>query len=107
MDAGVFGASSPPSEARRYRGDRLARVASAHAMLDPRNRPHRRPAQRADPHDVGGYNALEGPLLGGCLFSGRVAGRAAAAAVGYPGYPVFCRPAAAPLTVSSSTVPHP
>ncbi|HVX55069.1 FAD-binding dehydrogenase [Nocardioides sp.] len=28
-----------------------------------------------------GYNALEGTFLGGCLFSGRVAGRAAAAAV--------------------------
>jgi hypothetical protein len=27
-----------------------------------------------------GYNALEGTFLGGCLFSGRVAGRAAAAA---------------------------
>ncbi|WP_248579506.1 FAD-binding dehydrogenase [Nocardioides sp. InS609-2] len=29
-----------------------------------------------------GYNALEGTFLGGCLFSGRVAGRAAAAAGG-------------------------
>jgi predicted oxidoreductase len=29
-----------------------------------------------------GYNALEGTFLGGCLFSGRTAGRAAAAAVG-------------------------
>ena len=28
-----------------------------------------------------GYRALEGSFLGGCLFSGRVAGRAAAAAV--------------------------
>ena len=28
-----------------------------------------------------GYNALEGTFLGGCLFSGRIAGRAAAAAV--------------------------
>jgi predicted oxidoreductase len=28
-----------------------------------------------------GYNALEGTFLGGCLFSGRVAGRAAAAAL--------------------------
>ena len=28
-----------------------------------------------------GYNALEGTFLGGCLFSGRTAGRAAAAAV--------------------------
>jgi uncharacterized protein len=29
-----------------------------------------------------GYRALEGTFLGGCLFSGRTAGRAAAAAVG-------------------------
>jgi len=29
-----------------------------------------------------GYNSLEGTFLGGCLFSGRVAGRAAAVAVG-------------------------
>jgi predicted oxidoreductase len=29
-----------------------------------------------------GYNALEGTFLGGCLFSGRIAGRAAAQAVG-------------------------
>ncbi|MDF1603483.1 FAD-binding protein [Nocardioides sp. YIM 152315] len=28
-----------------------------------------------------GYNALEGTFLGGCLFSGRTAGRAAAGAV--------------------------
>ena len=28
-----------------------------------------------------GYNALEGSFLGGCLFSGRAAGRAAAAQV--------------------------
>ncbi|MFD7411866.1 FAD-binding dehydrogenase [Kitasatospora purpeofusca] len=31
---------------------------------------------------VHGYNALEGTFLGGCLFSGRAAGRAAAEAVG-------------------------
>jgi predicted oxidoreductase len=31
---------------------------------------------------VHGYNALEGTFLGGCIFSGRVAGRAAAAALG-------------------------
>jgi predicted oxidoreductase len=30
---------------------------------------------------VHGYNALEGTFLGGCLFSGRIAGRAAARAV--------------------------
>jgi uncharacterized protein len=29
-----------------------------------------------------GYNALEGTFLGGCLFSGRTAGRAAAAQLG-------------------------
>jgi predicted oxidoreductase len=29
-----------------------------------------------------GYRSLEGTFLGGCLFSGRVAGRAAAAEVG-------------------------
>jgi predicted oxidoreductase len=29
-----------------------------------------------------GYNSLEGTFLGGCIFSGRVAGRAVAAAVG-------------------------
>jgi predicted oxidoreductase len=28
-----------------------------------------------------GYRALEGSFLGGCLFSGRIAGRAAAGAV--------------------------
>jgi predicted oxidoreductase len=28
-----------------------------------------------------GYRALEGSFLGGCLFSGRIAGRAAAAAI--------------------------
>lgn len=31
---------------------------------------------------VHGYNALEGTFLGGCLFSGRAAGRAAAVALG-------------------------
>ena len=29
-----------------------------------------------------GYNALEGTFLGGCMFSGRIAGRAAAASIG-------------------------
>ena len=29
-----------------------------------------------------GYRSLEGTFLGGCIFSGRVAGRAAAAATG-------------------------
>jgi hypothetical protein len=32
-----------------------------------------------------GYRSLEGTFLGGCLFSGRIAGRAAAAAVALPG----------------------
>ena len=31
---------------------------------------------------VHGYRALEGTFLGGCIFSGRTAGRAAAAAIG-------------------------
>ena len=31
---------------------------------------------------VHGYRSLEGTFLGGCLFSGRIAGRAVAAAVG-------------------------
>jgi uncharacterized protein len=31
---------------------------------------------------VHGYRALEGTFLGGCIFSGRAAGRAAAGAVG-------------------------
>jgi predicted oxidoreductase len=31
---------------------------------------------------VHGYRSLEGTFLGGCLFSGRIAGRAAAAAAG-------------------------
>jgi predicted oxidoreductase len=29
-----------------------------------------------------GYNALEGTFVGGCMFSGRIAGRAIAGAVG-------------------------
>ena len=32
---------------------------------------------------VHGYRALEGTFLGGCLFSGRIAGRAAAAATAF------------------------
>src|ERR1700754_3293130 len=32
-----------------------------------------------------GYNALEGTFLGGCMFSGRTAGRAVAAAAGRSG----------------------
>lgn len=104
--------------ARRYRGDRLVRVAKPHRMLDPANGPliavrlhlltrktlggletdlqARVLGQDGEPlrglYAVGeaagfgggglhGYRALEGSFLGGCLFSGRVAGRAAAAAV--------------------------
>jgi predicted oxidoreductase len=104
--------------ARRYRGDRLVRVAKPHRMLDPANGPliavrlHLLTRKtlggletdldaRVLTHDgqplrglyaVGeaagfgggglhGYRALEGSFLGGCLFSGRVAGRAVAAAI--------------------------
>jgi predicted oxidoreductase len=105
--------------ARRYRGDKLIRVATPHRFLDPKNGPliavrlnilTRKtlggletdlsgrcltstgaplPGLYAAGEVSGfggggmmGYNALEGTFLGGCLFSGRVAGRAAAAAVG-------------------------
>ncbi|RDS79092.1 FAD-binding dehydrogenase [Dyella monticola] len=104
--------------ARRYRGDKLVRVAKPHRMLDPANGPliavrlHILTRKtlggletdldaRILGHDgqplhglyaageaagfggggLHGYRALEGSFLGGCLFSGRVAGRAAAAAV--------------------------
>jgi predicted oxidoreductase len=104
--------------ARRYRGDKLSRVASPHRFLDPGNGPliavrlniltrktlgglhtdlHGRvlgvsgepvPGLYAAGEVAGfggggmhGYNALEGTFLGGCLFSGRVAGRAIAAAL--------------------------
>ncbi|MEV4490257.1 FAD-binding dehydrogenase [Micromonospora coxensis] len=105
--------------ARRYRGDKLIRVATPHRLLDPAAGPliavqlHVLTRKtlgglhtdlsgrvlRADGEPLGGvyaagevagfggggmhgYNALEGTFLGGCLFSGRTAGRAAAAAVG-------------------------
>jgi predicted oxidoreductase len=101
--------------ARRYRGDRLLRVAKPHRILDPANGPligvkfHvltrkslggiqtdlESRALRADGSvlpglwaageaagfgggGVHGYNALEGTFLGGCLFSGRSAGRSMA-----------------------------
>jgi predicted oxidoreductase len=104
--------------ARRYRGDRLARTATPHKILDPRNGPliavklHiltrktlgglqtdlegrvLRPDGEGFPGlyaagevagfgggGVHGYRSLEGTFLGGCLFSGRQAGRAAALAV--------------------------
>jgi uncharacterized protein len=105
--------------ARRYRGDRLMRVAPPHKLLDPSHGPliavrlniltrktlggletdldGRVLAPGGTPvpglwaagevagfggGGMHGYNALEGTFLGGCLFSGRTAGRAAAAAAG-------------------------
>lgn len=105
--------------ARRYRGDRLVRVASPHKILDPRNGPliavrlnilTRKtlgglqtdlsgrvldatgtavPGLYAAGEIAGfggggvhGYRSLEGTFLGGCLFSGRQAGRAVAVATG-------------------------
>ena len=102
---------------RRYRGDRLVRVAAPHRFLDPDAGPliavrlniltrktlgglhtdlsarvldasgEPVPGLYAAGEVAGfggggmhGYNALEGTFLGGCLFSGRTAGRAAAAA---------------------------
>lgn len=113
-DAQILGVHN----ARRYFGDRIARVASPHRILDPRHGPliavrlniltrktlggletdlearalgeNRKivPGLYAVGEVAGfggggmhGYRALEGTFLGGCLFSGRVAGRAAAAAV--------------------------
>ncbi|WP_422934536.1 FAD-binding dehydrogenase [Sinomonas sp. P47F7] len=108
---------------RKYRGDRLIRVAAPHRILDPANGPliavrlnvltrktlggletdlsgrclstpgllgvgEPIPGLFAAGEAAGfgggglmGYNALEGTFLGGCLFSGRIAGRAAAASV--------------------------
>jgi predicted oxidoreductase len=105
--------------ARRYRGDKLIRVATPHKLLDPKAGPliavrlhvlTRKTLGGLETDLAGrcltadgtplpglyaagevngfggggmmGYNALEGTFLGGCLFSGRVAGRAAAAQVG-------------------------
>jgi predicted oxidoreductase len=103
--------------ARKYRGDRLIRVASPHRLLDPAAGPliavklhiltrkslggietdldgrvldadgSAIPGLFAVGEAAGfggggmhGYRALEGTFLGGCLFSGRQAGRAAARA---------------------------
>jgi uncharacterized protein len=100
--------------ARRYRGDRLIRVASPHRLLDPKAGPliavrlhiltrkslgglstdlsgrvlgaggEPVPGLYAAGEVAGfggggmhGYRSLEGTFLGGCLFSGRQAGRAA------------------------------
>ena len=105
--------------ARRYRGDRLIRVATPHRILDPKAGPliavrlniltrktlggletdlQARVLQPGGEPLAGvyaagevsgfggggmhGYNSLEGTFLGGCLFSGRTAGRAAAVAIG-------------------------
>ena len=104
--------------ARKYRGDRLIRVATPHKLLDPKAGPliavrlnvltrktlggletdldgrcltasgEPLPGLYAAGEVNGfggggmmGYNALEGTFLGGCLFSGRTAGRAAARAL--------------------------
>ncbi|MHA6796416.1 FAD-binding dehydrogenase [Pseudonocardia bannensis] len=104
--------------ARRYRGDRLVRVASPHRILDPKAGPliavrlnilTRKtlgglqtdlsgrvlgtdgspvPGLYAAGEVAGfggggvhGYRSLEGTFLGGCLFSGRQTGRAAAVAL--------------------------
>jgi predicted oxidoreductase len=101
--------------ARKYRGDRLIRVAAPHRLLDRKAGPliavklhiltrkslggvetdlsGRALDAMGDPipglyaagevsgfggGGVHGYRSLEGTFLGGCLFSGRVAGRAAA-----------------------------
>ncbi|MFD0673238.1 FAD-binding dehydrogenase [Cohnella sp. GCM10027633] len=101
--------------ARKYRGDKLIRVAKPHKLLDPKSGPliavrlnlvsrktlgglqtnlsgrvlndagEEVPGLYAAGEVAGfggggvhGYRALEGTFLGGCLFSGRVAGRAAA-----------------------------
>ena len=103
---------------RRYLGDRLARTATPHRLLDPRAGPLigvrlqvltrkslgglqtdlSSPVLKADgtPFEglyaageaagfggggLHGYNALEGTFLGGCIFSGRAAGRALAGRV--------------------------
>jgi predicted oxidoreductase len=105
--------------ARRYRGDRLVRVAKPHRLLDPKAGPLiavrlrvlTRKTLGGIETDLGaramgadgtavpglyacgeaagfggggmhGYRSLEGTFLGGCLFSGRAAGRAAASDVG-------------------------
>jgi predicted oxidoreductase len=104
--------------ARHYLGDKLIRVASPHALLDPKAGPliavrlwiltrktlgglHTDLSARVLSEEgtplgnlyaagevagfggggMHGYRSLEGTFLGGCLFSGRVAGQAAAAAV--------------------------
>ncbi len=102
-------------QARRYRGDKLIRVAAPHRILDPKAGPliavklhiltrkslggietdlqGRALAATGEPipglyaageasgfggGGMHGYRSLEGTFLGGCLFSGRVAGRTVA-----------------------------
>ena len=109
--------------ARRFRGDRLARTAAPHKILDPKAGPliavrlniltrktlgglqtdlsGRVLGSSARPvpglfaagevagfggGGMHGYRSLEGSFLGGCLFSGRQAGRAAARLGGYAGH---------------------
>jgi predicted oxidoreductase len=88
--------------ARRYIGDRLIRTAKPHRILDPAHGPliavklniltrktlggfetdrglyAAGEAAGFGGGGVHGYRSLEGTFLGGCLFSGRNAGRAAA-----------------------------
>ncbi|MFJ6677915.1 FAD-binding dehydrogenase [Microbacterium sp. NPDC091382] len=105
-------------QARRYRGDKLLRVATPGPIADPKNGPliavrlhiitrkslggietdlsGRALSATGEPipglyaageasgfggGGVHGYRALEGTFLGGCIFSGRAAGRAMATAV--------------------------
>ncbi len=105
------------TNARKYLGDKLVRVAKPHRILDPEHGPliavrlnilsrkslggletdlsARVLSAGGDPvpglyaagevagfggGGVHGYNALEGTFLGGCIFSGMTAGKAAAAA---------------------------
>jgi predicted oxidoreductase len=107
------------NNARRYRGDKLIRVAKPHRFTDPANGPliavrlHiltrkslggletnldgqvLRPGGDPVPGlfaagevagfgggGMHGYRSLEGTFLGGCLFSGRTAGRCASRAIG-------------------------
>ncbi|MFM9918535.1 FAD-binding dehydrogenase [Lacisediminihabitans sp. H27-G8] len=105
-------------QARRYRGDKLIRVATPHRILDPKAGPliavklhiltrkslggietdldGRALTANGEPipglyaageasgfggGGMHGYRSLEGTFLGGCLFSGRVAGRAVSRAL--------------------------
>jgi predicted oxidoreductase len=75
-----------PPDARRALGERLFRTAAPHRILDPDAGPliavRLSILTRKTLGGLHGYRSLEGTFLGGCLFSGRQAGRAVAAAVG-------------------------